>query len=35
MKTKELDPRNLGPKEDWAGNHIALECPVCGKVYIY
>ena len=34
MKTKELDPQHLGPKEDWAGNNIALECPVCAKVYI-
>jgi hypothetical protein len=34
MKTKELDLQNLGPKEDWEGNNIALECPVCGKVFI-
>ncbi|MGD0207507.1 MAG: hypothetical protein ABSC89_07880 [Verrucomicrobiota bacterium] len=34
MKTKELNSQNLGAKEDWAGNNIALECPVCGKVYI-
>ncbi len=34
MKTKELDPQNLGLKEDWAGNSIAFECPVCGKVFI-
>jgi hypothetical protein len=34
MKIKELDPQNLGAKEDWAGNNIALECPICGKVYI-
>jgi hypothetical protein len=34
MNTKELDPQNLGQKEDWLGNNAALECPVCGKVYI-
>jgi hypothetical protein len=34
MKTRTLDPENLGPKEDWEGNNIALECPVCGKVYL-
>lgn len=34
MKTREIDPQNLGQKEDWSGNNIALECPVCGKVYI-
>lgn len=34
MKTKELDPQKLGPKEDWEGNNIAFACPVCGEVYI-
>jgi hypothetical protein len=34
MKTKELDPQNLGQKEDWFGNNAAFECPVCGKVYV-
>ncbi len=34
MKIKQLDPQKLGPKEDWFGNNAALECPVCGKVYI-
>jgi ribosomal protein S27E len=34
MKTKELDPQNLGPKEDWEGNNIAFACPACGEVYI-
>ncbi len=34
MKAKEFAPQNLGPKEDWAGNNIAIECPVCGKVFI-
>ena len=34
MKTKIIDAQNLGPKEDWAGNNIAPECPVCGKIYI-
>jgi hypothetical protein len=34
MKTKEIDPKLLGHKEDWLGNSAALECPVCGRVYI-
>ena len=34
MKTKELDPLNLGPNEDWEGNNIAFACPTCGHVYI-
>jgi hypothetical protein len=34
MKTTQLDAQNLGSKVDWAGNNIALECPVCGEVYI-
>src|SRR6266516_4414455 len=34
MQTKELDPQNLGPQEDWEGNIIALACPVCGKVFL-
>ena len=34
MQTKELTADNLTHKEDWEGNNIALECPVCGKVYI-
>ena len=34
MKIKELEPQKLGHKEDWLGNNAALECPVCGKVYI-
>ena len=34
MKTKEIDPKSLGHREDWLGNNAALECPVCGKVYI-
>ncbi len=34
MQTKDLDLQNLGSNEDWAGNNIALECPVCGKVFI-
>jgi hypothetical protein len=34
MKTKELVPNHLGHKEDWFGNNAALECPLCGKVYI-
>lgn len=34
MRTKELDPNNLGPSEDWEGNNIAFSCPACGDVYI-
>lgn len=34
MKTKELDPQNLGPKEDWLGNNAAFTCPECGQVYL-
>jgi len=34
MKTKELLPNQLDQKEDWFGNNAALECPLCGKVYI-
>jgi hypothetical protein len=34
MKTRQLDPQNLGLREDWLGNNAAFECPVCGKVYI-
>lgn len=34
MKTKELDPQQLGSKEDWEGNNIAIACPLCETVYI-
>lgn len=34
MRTRERDPKNLGPKEDWAGNCIAFHCPFCGKLFI-
>jgi predicted RNA-binding Zn-ribbon protein involved in translation (DUF1610 family) len=34
MQSRDLDPQNLGPKEDWEGNNIALVCPACGKVYL-
>lgn len=34
MKTKELDPANLGRREDWEGNNIAFECPVCSELFI-
>lgn len=34
MKTRNLEPNSLGQKEDWSGNNIAIECPVCAKVYI-
>ncbi len=34
MKTKNLNARHPGLKEDWLGNNAAFECPVCGKVYL-
>lgn len=34
MKTKELDPQQLGSKADWEGNNIAFACPLCETVYI-
>ena len=34
MNTRELNPKDLGKTEDWAGNNIAVTCPVCEKVYV-
>jgi hypothetical protein len=34
MKTKELNPQQLGSTEDWEGNNIAFACPHCATVYI-
>ena len=34
MTRRTLDKKNLGHLEDWSGNNIALNCPVCGKVFI-
>jgi hypothetical protein len=34
MKTKQLNPQQLGSKEDWEGNNIAFACPLCETVYI-
>jgi uncharacterized protein (DUF983 family) len=34
MPIRNLNIDTLGPKVDWAGNNIALECPVCRKVYL-
>lgn len=34
MNSKRLDKNNLGHLEDWRGNNIASNCPVCGKVFI-
>ena len=31
---RDLDANNLSDAEDWAGNNIAVACPVCSKVYI-
>jgi transcription elongation factor Elf1 len=31
---KKLDKQKLGHLEDWSGNNIALNCPVCGKVFV-
>lgn len=32
--SRELNKDALGHLEDWRGNNIALNCPVCGKVYL-
>lgn len=34
MPTRQLDPHNLDPNEDWEGNNAAVTCPHCSKVYI-
>jgi ssDNA-binding Zn-finger/Zn-ribbon topoisomerase 1 len=34
MKTKNLNARQPGLKEDWLADNAAFECPVCGKVYL-
>jgi len=34
MKTNELNPQQLGSREDWEGNNIAFACPLCETVYI-
>jgi len=31
---KKLDKEKLGHLEDWSGNNIAFNCPVCGKVFV-
>jgi transcription elongation factor Elf1 len=31
---KKLEKGNLGHLENWRGNNIAFNCPVCGKVQI-
>jgi phage FluMu protein Com len=32
MNERPVDHTRLS--EDWEGNNIAIQCPVCGKVYI-
>jgi hypothetical protein len=34
MSIKKLDPKHLGPDEDWEGNTAAFLCPHCEKVFI-
>jgi len=34
MPSRQLNPDNLGPDEDWEGSNAAFKCPHCGKVYI-
>lgn len=31
---KNLDLTQLADSEDWWGNNIAFNCPVCGKVFL-
>jgi predicted RNA-binding Zn-ribbon protein involved in translation (DUF1610 family) len=33
-QSRKLNKDNSGYLEDWKGNNIAFNCPVCGKVYI-
>lgn len=32
--SRKLNKDNLGHLEDWRGNNIAFNCPVCGKAYL-
>jgi hypothetical protein len=34
MKTREFTANNDNLKEDWEGNNIGFECPLCAKVYV-
>jgi len=34
MRTRKLTKNALGHLEDFRGNNIAFNCPVCGKVFI-
>lgn len=34
MPTRNLDPNDLAPDEDWLGNNAAFRCPLCHKVFI-
>ena len=31
---RHFDPQKLAQSEDWEGNNIAFQCPVCDKVYL-
>lgn len=34
MPIRELDPKDLGPDEDWVGSIVSFLCPHCEKVFI-
>ncbi len=34
MRTRNLNPEDLGHNEDWEGNNVAFTCPLCGKVFL-
>ncbi|MEL4306457.1 hypothetical protein [Methanococcoides sp. LMO-2] len=34
MPSRNLDPNNLNPEEDWIGNNAAFKCPLCGNTFI-
>jgi hypothetical protein len=34
LAQKQLNKKDLGQHEDWYGNNAAINCAVCGKLYI-
>ncbi len=34
MPIRNLNPEELKQTEDWEGNNIAFNCPICQKVFI-
>ena len=34
MTQRKLNKDDLARHEDWYGNNVSIQCPVCGKVYI-